>query len=215
MGRIWNRYLTMLTWNRRDSTPLSATGPEGRSRMDFFFWSYKSLSVLAESGPYRIFVLVFSWVSAVPGEHCQMIAVSNPTQAGQRFTWSKTWCDRQQLWKALITGDTVTRLSIPIRGRGKITWRRSEVKFGRNVVKEETTQKLQRWEKKSAINKNEFSDVHLFYFFFPFLPLYSFFFALLLLCSFSFLSLFLFSLSSLTLYIFISLSFFIVFTLFS
>ena len=25
MGRIWNRYLlTMLTWNRRDSTPLSA-----------------------------------------------------------------------------------------------------------------------------------------------------------------------------------------------
>ena len=40
-------------------------------------------------------------------------------QAGQRFTWSKTWCDRQQLWKAVITGDTVTRLSIPIRGRGK------------------------------------------------------------------------------------------------
>ena len=33
--------------------------------------------------------------------------------------WSKTWCDRQQLWKAVITGDTVTRLSIPIRGRGK------------------------------------------------------------------------------------------------
>ena len=52
-------------------------------------------------------------------EHCQKIAVSNPTQAGQRFTWSKTWCDRQQLWKAVITGDTVTRLSIPIRGRGK------------------------------------------------------------------------------------------------
>ena len=34
--------------------------------------------------------------------------------------------DRQQLWKAVITGDTVTRLSIPIRGRGKITWRRPE-----------------------------------------------------------------------------------------
>ena len=30
----------------------------------------------------------------------------------------KTWCDRQQLRKAVITGDTVTRLSIPIRGRG-------------------------------------------------------------------------------------------------
>ena len=48
-----------------------------------------------------------------PGEHCQNIAVSNPTHAGQRFTWSKTWCDRQQQWKAVITGDTVTRLSIP------------------------------------------------------------------------------------------------------
>ena len=30
----------------------------------------------------------------------------------------KTWCDRQQLWQAVITGDTVTRLSIPIRSRG-------------------------------------------------------------------------------------------------
>ena len=50
----------------------------------------------------------------VPGEHCQKIAVSNPTQAGLGFTWAKTWCDRQQLWKAVITGDTV-----PIRGRGK------------------------------------------------------------------------------------------------
>ena len=29
-----------------------------------------------------------------------------------------SFCDRQQLWKAVITGDTVTRLSIPIRGRG-------------------------------------------------------------------------------------------------
>ena len=80
---------------------------------------------------------------------CQKIAVSNPTQAGQRFTWSKTWRDRQQLWKAVITGNT--RLSIPIRGRGKITWRRPEVKFGRNVVKEETTQKkynLPRWGQK-------------------------------------------------------------------
>ena len=54
----------------------------------------------------------------VPGEHCQKIVVSNPTQTGQRFTWSKTWCDRQ-LWKAVITGDTVRRLSIPIRGHGK------------------------------------------------------------------------------------------------
>ena len=79
------------------------------------------------------------------GEHCQKIAVSKPTQAGQRFTWSKTWCDRQQLWKAIITGDTVTRHNIPIRGRGIITWRRPVVKFGRNV---ETTQKLPRWGQK-------------------------------------------------------------------
>ena len=57
--------------------------------------------------------------NSIPGEHCQKIVVSNPTQAGQRFTWSKMWCDRQQLWKAVITGDTVTRLSIPIRGHGK------------------------------------------------------------------------------------------------
>ena len=35
LGRIWNRYLlTMLTWNRRDSTPLSAAPRDG-SRMDF------------------------------------------------------------------------------------------------------------------------------------------------------------------------------------
>ena len=31
----------------------------------------------------------------------QKITVSNPTEGGQRFTWSKTWCDRQQLWKAV------------------------------------------------------------------------------------------------------------------
>ena len=79
----------------------------------------------------------------------------NPTQAGQRFTWSKTWCDRQQLWKEVITGNTVTRLIIPIRGRGKITCRRPEVKFGRNVVKEEITQKTTKMRtKKSAINRN-------------------------------------------------------------
>ena len=127
LGRIWNRYLlTMLTWNRRDSTPLSAAPRSPKGDQGWIFWSYKSLSGLPES--------------------------SNPTQAGQRFTWSKTWCDRQQLWKAVITGDTVTRLSIPIRGRGKITWRRPEVKFGQNLVKEETTQKLPTWGQK-VLNK--------------------------------------------------------------
>ena len=52
----------------------------------------------------------------------------------------KTWCDRQQLWKAVITGDTVTGLSIPIRGRGKSP-EEGQRELGRNVVKEETTHK--------------------------------------------------------------------------
>ena len=65
-----------------------------------------------------------------------------------------TWCDRQQQWKAVIAGDTVTRLSIPIWGRDKIT-RRPEVKFGRNVVKKETTQKLPRWRQKVRNKKKK------------------------------------------------------------
>ena len=40
---------------------------------------------------------------------------------------------------------------------GHITWRRTEVKCGRNVVKEETTQNYQDEGEKSAINKNWFS----------------------------------------------------------
>ena len=62
LGRIWNRYLlTMLTWNRRDSTSLSAAPRAPKGDQGWIFWSYKSLSVLPESGPYRIFVLVFNW----------------------------------------------------------------------------------------------------------------------------------------------------------
>ena len=96
----------------------------------------------------------------VPGEHCRKIAVSNPTEAGQRFTWSKTWCDRQQLWKAVITEDTVTRLSIPIRGhdknhlkkaRGEIWPKRSERRKQQKNYQDEDI--------KSAINKNEFSHI--------------------------------------------------------
>ena len=126
LGRIWNRYLlAMLTWNRRDSTPLSAAprGPKGDQ--GWIFESYKSLSGLPESVSNFFFVLVFNWKPA-------------RGLLGKKKK-KKTWCDRQQLWKAVIPGDTVTRLSIPIRGRGKTTWRRPEVKFGRNVVKEETT----------------------------------------------------------------------------
>ena len=59
LGRIWNRYLlTMLTWNRRDSMPLSAAPRAPKGDQGWIFWSYKSLSGLPESGPYRIFVLV-------------------------------------------------------------------------------------------------------------------------------------------------------------
>ena len=76
-------------------------------------WIYKTKksSLDRPSGP------VAQWIE-VPGEHCQKIVVSISTQAGQRFTWSKTWCDTQQLWKAVITGDTAKRLSIPIQGCG-------------------------------------------------------------------------------------------------
>ena len=86
---------------------------------------FGQISPLAFSGDFprprigMLSLVIVSPVSTVPGEHCQKIAVSNPTKAGQRFTWSKTWCDRQQLWKAVITGYTVTRLIIPIRGRRK------------------------------------------------------------------------------------------------
>ena len=90
----------------------------------------------------------------VPGEHCQKIVVSNPTQAGQRFTWSKTWCDRRQVWKAVITGDTVTRLIIPIQGRGKNLQKkaRGEI-WPKHSERRNNTKNYQDEDKKSAINK--------------------------------------------------------------
>ena len=80
--------------------------------------------------------LIWEWIFI----YCQKIAVSIPTQVGQRFTRSKTLCDRQQLWKAVITGDTVTRLRIPIlkKARVEIWQKRSEKK----------QQKLPRWRQK-------------------------------------------------------------------
>ena len=64
------------------------------------------------------------------------------------------WCDRQQLWEAVITGDTVTRLRSYPRSR-LITWRRPEVKFSRNVVKKKQQKNNNQDEdKKSALNKN-------------------------------------------------------------
>ena len=57
LGRIWNRYLlTVLTWNQRDSTPLSAAPWAPKGDQGWIFWSHKSLSGLPESGPYRFFV---------------------------------------------------------------------------------------------------------------------------------------------------------------
>ena len=42
LGRIWNRYLSMLTWNRRDSMPLSAAPRAPKGNQGWILWSYKS-----------------------------------------------------------------------------------------------------------------------------------------------------------------------------
>ena len=99
LGRIWNRYLlTMLTWNRGDSTPLSAA-------------------------------------PRVPK------------------------CDRQQLWKALITGDTVTRLSIPIQGRGKSPEEGQRWNLAETLWKKKQHSIYQDEDKNSAINKKINSQI--------------------------------------------------------
>ena len=41
--------------------PLSAAPRALKGDQGWIFWSYKSLPGLPESGPYRIFVLVFNW----------------------------------------------------------------------------------------------------------------------------------------------------------
>ena len=93
---------------------------------------------------YGLWRIPDKWIT-VPGEHCQKIAVSIPTQAGQRFTWSKTWCDWQQLEGSNYWGyGHKTQHSYP-RSR-LITWW-LEVKFGRNVVRT-NNKKLSRWGQK-------------------------------------------------------------------
>ena len=51
LGRIWNCYLlTMLTWNRRDSTPLSTVPWALKGDQGWIFWSYKSNYLFSLSG---------------------------------------------------------------------------------------------------------------------------------------------------------------------
>ena len=60
-------------------------------------------------------------------------------------------CDRQKLWKAVITGNTVTRLIIPIRGRGKnhLKKARGEIWPKRSETRNKTQKKkLPRWGQK-------------------------------------------------------------------
>ena len=84
-------------------------------RWGFLIWEliffYCGLFVLI----FVVFCVVSSFTTFLPNFTSGLLHVIYR----QRFTWSKTWCNRQQLLKAVITGDTVTRLSIPIRGHGK------------------------------------------------------------------------------------------------
>ena len=64
------------------------------------------------------------------------------------------WCDRQQLWKAAITGDTVTRLSIPIQGRDKSPEEGQRWNVAETQWKKKQHKNYQDEEKKTAINKN-------------------------------------------------------------
>ena len=95
----------MFTWNRRDSTPLSVAP----IKVGCF-----GLINPVICSPYLVFH------SRVRTEFV-IVFIGNPFEMkllNLRVTWSKTWCDRQQLWKDRVTGDRVIRLSIPIRGRG-------------------------------------------------------------------------------------------------
>ena len=107
----WVGFETVIFWQCSPGT-VETQRPKGDQ--GWIFWSYKSLSGLPESGPYRTyFVPVFNW------NHFEMRLFNLRIN----FYLLRTFC--------------------PHLGR-----RRPEVKFGRNVVKEETTQKLPRWGQK-------------------------------------------------------------------
>ena len=62
--------------------------------------------------------------------------------------------DRQQIWKAEMTGDTVTRLSTSIRGRGKSPEEGQRWNLAETYWKKKKQHKnYQNEDKKSAINK--------------------------------------------------------------
>ena len=82
--------------------PLSAAPRAPKCDQGWIFWSYKSLYGLPESGPYRIFILVFNW------NHFEMRLLN------LRINF--------YLLRTFVLILVVF------------------VKFGRNVVKEETTQ---------------------------------------------------------------------------
>ena len=68
---------------------------------------------------------------------------------------SKTWCDRQQLLKAVITGDTVTRLIIPIRVHGKnhLKKARGEIWPKRSERRNNTKNLISKWFQLKTITK--------------------------------------------------------------
>ena len=95
----------MLTWNRRESTPLSAAPRAPKGDQGWIFWLYKSLSGLPESGLYRIFVLVFNW------NHFEMRLLNLRIN----FYLLRTFCPHLGSFCVV----SFTSFTIPIRGRGK------------------------------------------------------------------------------------------------
>ena len=88
---------------------------------DTRYW-WGGLTPLAAWASILIVILSWVWWGMCPEKVSSKWAVSensgfNSYPSRPEDYLVKTWCDRQ-LWKAVITGDTVTRLSIPIRSRG-------------------------------------------------------------------------------------------------
>ena len=131
-------------------------GPR-RAIKDGFFWSYKSLSVLPGSGPYRIFVLVFNW------NHFEMRFLNLRIN----FYLLRTFFLILVVFKLFLLSLRFGQIS-PLaffrwftatldrntESCNRITWRRPEGKFGRNVVKKKQHKNYHDEEKKAAINKN-------------------------------------------------------------